>query len=198
MSIRREIPPMLHLALPLVAAEIGWMVMGIVDTIMIGHLPDSAVSLGAAALGQVMYHTLAFGLGGVLLGLDTVLSQAYGGKRIDDANRSLQHGLLLGAVLTAILMGVVALMPLGFSHLHTDPVILSRAVPFLNALNWGSPVLILWLVLRRYLQAFNHVRAIEFTLISAACSNHGLWETDNLYHLVNGGILLNFLPNTKR
>ncbi len=98
MSIRREIPPMLHLALPLVAAEVGWMIMGIVDTIMVGHLPDSAISLGAAALGQVMYHTVAFGLGGVLLGLDTVLSHAYGGKRIDDANRSLQHGLLLGAI----------------------------------------------------------------------------------------------------
>ncbi len=87
MSIRREIPPMLHLALPLVFAEIGWMVMGIVDTIMVGHLPNSAVALGAAALGQVMYHTLAFGVGGILLGLDTVLSQAFGAKRIDDANR---------------------------------------------------------------------------------------------------------------
>ena len=171
MSIRREIPPMLHLALPLVAAEVGWMIMGIVDTIMVGHLPDSAISLGAAALGQVMYHTLAFGLSGVLLGLDTVLSQAYGGKRIDDANRSLQHGLLLGAMLTAVLMVIVALMPLGFSHLHTDPIILARAVPFLNALNWGSPVLVLWFVLRRYLQAFNHVRVIAFTLISANLIN---------------------------
>jgi MATE family multidrug resistance protein len=164
---------MLNLALPLVAAEIGWMVMGIVDTIMVGHLPDSAVSLGAAALGQVMYHTLAFGIGGILLGLDTVLSQAFGGKRIDDANRSLQHGLLLGVVLTAILMSITALMPLAFTHLHTDPVILAHAVPFLNALNWGSPFLLLWLVLRRYLQAFNHVRAIAFTLISANLINIG-------------------------
>src|SRR5579859_3625726 len=113
MSIRREIPPMLQLALPLVLAEIGWMVMGIVDTIMVGHLPNSAVALGAAALGQVMYHTLAFGIGGVLLGLDTVLSQAYGARRIDSANRSLQHGLVLGAILTVILMSIVALMPLG-------------------------------------------------------------------------------------
>jgi MATE family multidrug resistance protein len=171
MSIRREIRPMLHLALPLVAAEIGWMVMGIVDTIMVGHLPDSAISLGAAALGQVMYHTLAFGIGGILLGLDTVLSQAFGGKRIDDANRSLQHGLALGAVLCAILMSIVALMPYAFTRLHTDPLILAHAVPFLNALNWGSPVLLLWLVLRRYLQAFNHVRAIAFTLISANLIN---------------------------
>ncbi|WP_255550904.1 MATE family efflux transporter [Granulicella sp. dw_53] len=162
---------MLHLALPLVLAEIGWMVMGIVDTIMVGHLPNSAVALGAAALGQVMYHTLAFGIGGVLLGLDTVLSQAFGAKRIDDANRSLQHGLVLGAVLTVILMGIVALMPIGFSRLHTDPQILAGSVPFLNALNWGTPALILWLVLRRYLQAFNHVRAIAFTLISANIIN---------------------------
>ena len=95
-SIGHEIRPMLRLALPLVFAEIGWMAMGIVDTIMVGHLPDSAISLGAAALGQVLYHTLAFGMGGVLLGLDTVLSQAYGARRIDSANRSLQHGLLLG------------------------------------------------------------------------------------------------------
>jgi MATE family multidrug resistance protein len=169
--IRREIRPMLHLALPLVAAEIGWMVMGIVDTIMVGHLPNSAISLGAAALGQVMYHTLAFGIGGILLGLDTVLSQAFGGKRIDEANRSLQHGLLLGAILTAVLMSIVALMPLGFSHLHTDPQIIALANPFLNALNWGTPALILWLVLRRYLQAFNHVRSIAFTLVSANLIN---------------------------
>jgi multidrug resistance protein, MATE family len=170
-SVRREIRPMLRLALPLVLAEIGWMVMGIVDTIMVGHLPDSAISLGAAALGQVLYHTLAFGMGGVLLGLDTVLSQAYGAGRIDSANRSLQHGLLLGSVLTVLLMSLVALLPLGFFYLHTDPQILSHAVPFLNALNWGTPALILWLVLRRYLQAFNHVRAIAFTLISANLIN---------------------------
>jgi multidrug resistance protein, MATE family len=171
MSIRREIPLMLHLALPLVLAEIGWMVMGIVDTVMVGHLPNSAVALGAAALGQVMYHTLAFGIGGVLLGLDTVLSQAFGAQRIDDANRSLQHGLVLGAIITAVLMSIVGLMPLAFTHLNTDPQILAGSVPFLNALNWGTPALILWLVLRRYLQAFNHVRAIAFTLVSANLIN---------------------------
>jgi len=32
MSIRREIAPMLRLALPLVMAEVGWMAMGVVDT----------------------------------------------------------------------------------------------------------------------------------------------------------------------
>ncbi len=170
-SIRREIPQMLHLALPLILAELGWMSMGIVDTIMVGHLPNSAVALGAAALGQVLYHTLAFGIGGVLIGLDTVLSQHFGGKRIDDANRALQHGLLLGAALAAVLMLLTAALPLGIGRLHTDPEVLRLSLPFLNALNWGTPALFLWMVLRRYLQAFNHVRPIAITLVSANLIN---------------------------
>ncbi len=169
--IRAEIPPMLQLALPLVLAELGWMSMGIVDTIMVGHLPDSAVSLGAAALGQVLFHTLAFGIGGMLLGLDTVLSQAYGGTRIDDANRSLQHGLVLAGILTVILMSIVALMPIGLAHIHMDHRVFVHTLPFLNALNWSTPPLLLWMVLRRYLQAFNHVRSIAATLVSANLIN---------------------------
>ena len=174
MSIRREIPQMLHLALPLILAELGWMSMGIVDTVMVGHLPNSAVALGAAALGQVLYHTLAFGIGGVLIGLDTVLSQHFGGKRIDDANRALQHGLLLATALAAVLMLLTAFaLPVGIKHLHTDPEVLRLSLPFLNALNWGTPALFLWMVLRRYLQAFNHVRPIAITLVSANLINVG-------------------------
>ncbi len=164
---------MLHLALPLILAELGWMAMGIVDTVMVGHLPNSAVALGAAALGQVLYHTLAFGIGGVLIGLDTVLSQHFGGRRIDDANRALQHGLVLAAALAVILMLLTAALPFGIARLHTDPEVLRLSLPFLNALNWGTPALFLWMVLRRYLQAFNHVRPIAITLVSANLINVG-------------------------
>ena len=41
---------MLHIAVPLALAELGWMSMGVVDTIMVGRLPDSAVSIGAASI----------------------------------------------------------------------------------------------------------------------------------------------------
>ena len=34
---------MLRIAIPLALAELGWMSMGVVDTIMVGRLPDSAV-----------------------------------------------------------------------------------------------------------------------------------------------------------
>src|SRR6185503_21362321 len=34
--VLRELPPLLKLAGPVILAEIGWMVMGIVDTMMVG------------------------------------------------------------------------------------------------------------------------------------------------------------------
>ena len=40
----------LRLALPLIMAELGWMSMGLVDTLMVGRLPDSAIAIGATGL----------------------------------------------------------------------------------------------------------------------------------------------------
>ena len=49
MSIRQQIRPVLTLALPLIAAELGWMAMGIVDTIMVGHMANPAINIASAA-----------------------------------------------------------------------------------------------------------------------------------------------------
>src|SRR5580658_1650518 len=111
-AFRKEFRPTLRLALPLVMAEVGWMSMGVVDTIMVGHLPRPAVTISAVALGQVLYNTLGLGGGGVLLGLDTYISQAHGAGEWEDANKWLLSGVVLAGVLSALLMGIVWLGPL--------------------------------------------------------------------------------------
>lgn len=171
MSIRREIPPMLTLAIPLVAAELGWMTMGIVDTMMVGHMASPALALSAAALGQVLYNTVAFGIAGMLLGLDTYISHAHGAGRFDEANRWLYHSLILAAGLATLLYILVALAPIMLLRLPIDHGVLVGAVAFLRALNWGTPSLFLYFALRRYLQAFNHVLSIAVALISANLFN---------------------------
>ena len=171
MSIRQQIRPMLTLALPLIAAELGWMSMGIVDTVMVGHMANPALSISAAALGQVLYNTLAFGIAGVLLSLDTYLSQSHGAGHFDEANRWLYHGLLLAAALAAILMTIIAAAPLVMLRLPIDHQVLTGSVAFLRALNWGTPALFLYFTLRRYLQAFNHVRPIAAALVTANLFN---------------------------
>jgi MATE family multidrug resistance protein len=171
MSIRQQIRPVLTLALPLILAELGWMSMGIVDTMMVGHMVNPALAISAAALGQVLYNTLGFGIAGILLGLDTYLSQSHGAGKFDEANRWLLHGLILAAILATVFMVLIGLAPIAMMRLPIDHQVLVGAVAFLRALNWGTPTLFLYFTLRRYLQAFNHVRPIAFALITANLIN---------------------------
>ncbi|HMF63214.1 MAG TPA: MATE family efflux transporter, partial [Edaphobacter sp.] len=176
MSVRQQIRPVLSLALPLIAAEIGWMSMGIVDTIMVGHMANPAINIASAALGQVLYNTLAFGIAGILLSLDTFLSQSHGAGRYDEANRWLYHGLILAAVLAAALFGLIEVAARLMIRLPIDPQVVDGAIRFLRALNWGTPTLFLYFTLRRYLQAFNHARPIAVALITAnLCNLLGNW-----------------------
>ena len=170
-DVRAELPALLHLAIPLIAAELGWMAMSVVDTIMVGRLPHSAISMSAASLAQVLFNTLTFGIGGILLGLDTLISQAFGGKLLDQANRWLVHGLVLAVLLAAVLVGLLTLTPALLLHLPVDRTVLTLAVPAMRGLTYGALPLLLYFTLRRYLQAAHHGRPIAFALISANVIN---------------------------
>jgi MATE family multidrug resistance protein len=161
----------LRLGLPLIIAEVGWMSMGIVDTIMVGRLPDSAVAIGATGLGQSLYHSVAIFGGGLLLGLDTFVAQAYGRKDLHDARISLVNGLFLALALTPILMLAVSFWPPLMQHFGISAELVEPMRPFLHALNWGTLPLLTYFALRRYLQAENVVLPIMFALISANVVN---------------------------
>lgn len=109
-ALRAEFRPTLRLALPLVLAELGWMSMAIVDTMMVGRLPNSAVSMGAVSLSSNIFMVLALFGGGLLMGLDTLVSQAFGADKREDCHRSLVNGIYLSLALTPIL-AVPVLVP---------------------------------------------------------------------------------------
>jgi MATE family multidrug resistance protein len=80
-GIRRELKPMIALAAPVALAEIGWTAMGLVDTLMVGSLGPAAI--GAVGLGSIVFLAIGiFGMG-LLLGLDTLVAQAYGAGQLD-------------------------------------------------------------------------------------------------------------------
>ena len=161
----------LRLALPLIMAEVGWMSMGVVDTIMVGRLPNSAVAIGATGLGQSLYHVIAIFGGGLLLGMDTFVAQAYGREDLRDARNTLLNGAVLAILLTPILMIAVSFWPALMRHFGISVELVGPMQPFLSALNWGTLPLLGYFALRRYLQAVNVAVPIMFALISANVVN---------------------------
>src|SRR5712691_11243034 len=121
-----------RLALPLIIAEVGWMSMGIVDTVMVGRLPDSAVAIGATGLGQSLYHSFAIFGGGLLLGLDTLVAQAYGREDLHDARHSLANGMFLALVLAPIFMFATSFWPDIMQRFGISPELVGPMRPFLS------------------------------------------------------------------
>lgn len=167
---------MLRLAIPIVLAELGWMTMSIVDTIMVGHQRDSALAIGAVSLSSILYYVVAIFGTGLMLGLDTLVSQSYGAGDLEDTHRSLINGVYLSLGLTPILMGVVWLWEPIVKLLQIPSPLLAQAMPYLRALNWGTLPLLLYFVFRRYLQGVNLAKPVMFSLISANIVNFvGNW-----------------------
>src|SRR5215831_7490749 len=77
-SLRGELSDTLKLAGPIVLSQVGHMSMGIVDTIVAGHI--STVALGGLALSVNCFWTFTSICNGGLLALDTYFSQAVGAR----------------------------------------------------------------------------------------------------------------------
>jgi MATE family, multidrug efflux pump len=170
-TLRTEVRPTLQLALPLVLAELGWMSMTIVDTMMVGRLPDSAVAMGAVSLGSGIFMVLALFGEGLLLGLDTLVAQAFGAGKREDCHRSLINGVYLSIALTPFLAAPVWLMEHFLTAIHVDANVLSQTIPYTKALAVGLFPLLLYFAVRRCLQAMNMVRPVAFALVTANIIN---------------------------
>jgi len=166
-----EVRPMLELAMPLVMAELGWMTMGIVDTMMVGRLSDSARAIGAVSLASILYIAVAIFGTGLMLGLDTLVSHSYGAGDVEDCHRSLVNGVYLSIAITPVLMGIVRVIEPVLHAVKIDPSVLDQTIPYLRALNWGTLPLLLYFVFRRYLQGMSLAKPVMFALVSANLVN---------------------------
>src|ERR1700687_512341 len=146
---KRELAALAQLAIPVVLSELGWMAEGVVDTIMVGKLGPAAI--GAVALGNAVSNTPAlFGIG-LLLGLDTLVAQAYGRRDHDECHRWLAQGVYLACIVTPPIMILLVGLSYRFTHFGVIPEVAILSGGYLRILTWGTLPLLLYAGTRRYL-----------------------------------------------
>jgi MATE family multidrug resistance protein len=173
-NLRRELRAMVALAIPVVLSELGWMAQGVVDTIMVGRLGPAAI--GAVALGNAVCYTPSlFGIG-LMLGLDTLVAQAYGRNDHDECHRWLAQGVYLASMTAPVIMLLIGLASFGFTRFGIMPEVAGPAGGYLRVMNWGTLPLLLYGCTRRYLQGVGQVRVITVTYVLANLVNwFGNW-----------------------
>lgn len=160
---------MAELAWPLVLANLAWIAMGIVDTMMVGRV--SAEAIGAVSLGGVIFSVTAIFGSGVMLGMDALVPQAFGSGDITGCHRWLWNSLYLGLPLSVLLMVAmwISIPPLG--AVGINPNVLKLAVPYLEVLAWSVLPVVLYAAFRGYLLGMNLVKPVMFAMVSANLVN---------------------------
>jgi MATE family multidrug resistance protein len=167
--VTSELRPLLRIAGPVILAEIGWMSMGVVDTMMVGPIGPAAIAavgLGSGVFGAIVL----FGMG-LLLGLDALVSQAYGARRFEECEHWLHQGVWLAIALGPPIMVATWLVWLTLDLWGLYPDIRVLVGPYLGVTAAGSWPLLLYAAFRRYLQGMHLVRPIMFALITANIVN---------------------------
>jgi MATE family multidrug resistance protein len=160
---------MFTLAAPVVIAELGWMVMGMVDTLMVGRLSPEAI--GAVGLGSSLFMAVGVFAMGLLLGMDTLVAQAFGGGRLDDCHRWLLHGVVLAVVLALPVTAILLYLGTILDSWGIDPAVRQLTRPYLDVVTVSVLPLLLYFGFRRYLQGMGSVRPVMVTLLLANLAN---------------------------
>jgi MATE family multidrug resistance protein len=163
---------MLRLAVPVVIVQVGMMAMGVVDTIMVGHV--SAEALAAVALGNLYFFSLAVFAMGTLMVLDPVVAQAVGARDRPAIARAVQRGVIMAGLLTlpAALLLTVAAPVFALARQPAEVVPLAAAYALRSVP--GTFPFLLFIVFRQSLQAMRRTVPIVIAIVVANLANAAL------------------------
>lgn len=146
-----ELRRLLALAFPIVVTQLGNMLLGVVDTAMLGRVGREA--LDAAALGNIWaMGTMAIGMG-VVLGIDPLVAQAQGAGDGRALGLLLQRGVVLALLISVPVMLLWTLTGPGLEMFGQSPHLAADAHAYVLAQLPGAPAFLVFIALRSYLQA---------------------------------------------
>ena len=118
----------LRLALPLMIGQLSQMLMGVVDTLMVGHL--GVTDLAALTFANSLFHVpFVFGIG-LLTGISVFTSNSRGANDAPGARGSCRHGLYLATALGAVLFGISWMVSMNLDCFGQPAAVAARTTVF--------------------------------------------------------------------
>ncbi|MEM6704201.1 MAG: MATE family efflux transporter [Acidobacteriota bacterium] len=178
---RRELRALVALAVPIVVAQVGMMLLGTVDAMMLGRVSKEALAAGAVG-GTIGFGLLSVPIG-ILMGLDPLAAQAFGAGDRRRLRRTLERAFALAVLLGLPTMAALWLASNSFELLRQSPEIVPLAKDYLRGLVPGVLPFLFFVVLRQTEQAMGIVRP---ALLAALVAN--VWNVFANWVLVFGNL----------
>ena len=170
---RAKIKEAVSLSLPIIAGQLGQVLMGFFDTVQIGKLGHEYIAASVFANG-LYWTTVLLGIG-ILFAVSPLVSESFGENQGYKSIGILKSSIVVSVVLTVLFMVVIrvviAFLP-RFGHSETDNVLASQ---FLGIVNYSTIGIFLFMAGKQFLDGME--RPLVGMIITV------------------GGLLLNILLN---
>jgi MATE family multidrug resistance protein len=160
-----------RLSLINIASTVTVPLVGLVDTAMLGHLPEIRF-LAGVALASLLFDYIYWTLGFLRMSTTGMTAQAVGRKDGAEIGRVLHRSLLIALVLgAAVLAFQVPLREAGFALLSGEPSVEQAGRDYFNARIWGAPAALSGFVLLGWFLGRAESRYVLVMTVVANLSN---------------------------
>ncbi|MGM0825395.1 MAG: MATE family efflux transporter [Pseudomonadota bacterium] len=130
------------LAWPIIISNITVPLLGLVDTAVVGHLPDSRY-LAAVTLGATLFSFLYWGFGFLRMGTTGLVAQAVGRESDSDVRNLLGQSLIMAVVIGSLLIIFASpIVSLGLWLLDGSEAATALAERYAEIRLWSAPAVL--------------------------------------------------------
>ena len=160
---------LVSLGIPIVVGQVGNMVLGFADTLMIGHYGMKELAAASFVTNMTMLIIL-FSMG-FSYGLTPLVGQLFGQGETDKIGRSMRAGVVANTLLAAVLVAVALMLYHGLPYLGLPSELLPYMRPYLMV-NIVSLPFVCWLnTYKQFFDAIGHTRIPMMVILSGNVVN---------------------------
>ncbi|WP_299337975.1 MATE family efflux transporter [uncultured Prevotella sp.] len=162
---------LLSLGMPLVVGQVGTIVLGFADTLMVGH--HSVTELAAASfVNTIMAIILVFALG-YSYGLTPIIGRLYGQGNTEKNGAVVKHGLLAAATTSVILLAVLYLVYINIHRMGQPEELLPLMRPYMIVNMISLPFACWFNTFKQFFDGIGHTKTSMYIMIAGNILNIG-------------------------
>ncbi len=159
----------LLLAYPVVLSQLGHIMVGVVDTAMVGQI--GSLQQAAVALSNSLYMlVLVFGLG-VSYGITPLVAAADSKKDFSENASLLKHSIIINTVMGILLFALLFVSSPVLHLFHQKEEVVNMAIPFLNVMMLGMIPLCIFSGFKQFTEGLSFTRVAMLITIGSNVVN---------------------------
>ena len=152
-SLKEEVFKTFRLAYPVIIGQLGIIMMGVVDSIMVGRL--GPIPLAAASLGNsLIFIILIIGIGSSIV-VSPLVAILVGGNRFSECGTYFRQSLLVNIALS-IVMIVIILLGVNFIYLlNQPPEIIEQTIEYMTIVGLSAFPLMIYQTYKQFIEGLS-------------------------------------------